>query len=125
MPDHRLLKKLLFGKVKRARPPDCPRFSFNDVVLCDCQNCHISVAYRDAQNKTALEGQDLPRMYLAHHEKARVTIMIMITIIIIIIIVVVVVTIMLHEAGTVMVKRLFEQQVVGQVKSNRWRGQRI
>ena len=59
--------------------------------------------------RTKLLWRDLPRTYLAHHEPARVTIMIIIIIIIIIIIVVIN---MLHKAGTVMVKRTFEQQQV-------------
>ena len=51
MPDDTLPKKLFFGEVKGARPPGCPRSSFNDAVLRDCPNCHINRAYRDAQNK--------------------------------------------------------------------------
>jgi hypothetical protein len=38
MPNDRLPKKLLFGEVKRLRPPGRPRSSFNDVALHDCQN---------------------------------------------------------------------------------------
>ena len=61
MPDHRLLQKLFFGQLK-----SCPRSSFNDVAVCDCQLCCVAKSYKDPQ--AALEGQDLPRKYLAHHE---------------------------------------------------------
>ena len=47
---YRLPKKLLFGEVKGLRPPGRPRSSFNDVALCDCQNCLIGRPYRDAQD---------------------------------------------------------------------------
>ena len=33
MPNNRLDKKLLFGRVKGLRPPGRPRSSFNDVAL--------------------------------------------------------------------------------------------
>ena len=39
MPNDRMPKKVLFGKVKGPRPPGRPRSSFNDVALRDCQNC--------------------------------------------------------------------------------------
>ena len=51
MPNDRLPKKLLFGRVKMPRPPHRPRSSFNDVALCDCPNCRIGRPYRDAQDR--------------------------------------------------------------------------
>ena len=73
MPDDRLPKKLLFGQVKGRHPPGCPESSFNDFAVRDCQLRRITKPYKDAQNMTwaqekALEGQNLPRTYLAHHE---------------------------------------------------------
>ncbi len=46
MPDDELPDKLLFGEVKRLRPPGRPMSSFNDVALRDCQKCRISRLYR-------------------------------------------------------------------------------
>ena len=37
MPNDRLPKKRLFCEVKGLCPPGCPRSSFNDVALRDCQ----------------------------------------------------------------------------------------
>ena len=51
MPDDRLPKKLLFGRVKGGRPPGCPRSSFNDVAVRDCQLRRIPKPYKDAQNR--------------------------------------------------------------------------
>ncbi len=59
-PDDRLLKKLLFGEVKGLRPPGRPRTSFNDVVLRDCQICHIDRLYRDAQNRLHWRDKTCP-----------------------------------------------------------------
>ena len=47
----RLPKKLLFGQVKGRRPPGCPRSSFNDVAVRDCQLRRITKPYKDAQNR--------------------------------------------------------------------------
>ena len=82
MPNDRLPQKLLFGQVKGLRRPGCPRSSFNDVTVRDCQLHRTNKPYKDAQN-TLLDGQDLPRMYLAHHELGNVSIIIIIIIIII------------------------------------------
>jgi len=68
MPNDRLHKKLVFGEFKGLRPPGRPRSSFNDVALHDCQNCRINRPYRDAQDRLALERQELSGTYLAHHE---------------------------------------------------------
>ena len=54
MPDDRLPKKMLFGQVKGHRLPLLPQ-----VYTCTLQGCSEQIA---------LEGQDLPRTYLAHHE---------------------------------------------------------
>ena len=51
MPNDRMPKKVLFGKVKGPRPPGRPRSSFNDVALRDCQNCQIGRPRRDAQDR--------------------------------------------------------------------------
>jgi len=55
-----LPKKLLFGEVKGLRPPGRPRSSFNDVALCDCQNCRISRPYRDAQDRLLWRDKTCP-----------------------------------------------------------------
>jgi len=60
MPDDRLPKKLLFDEVKGLRPPGRPRSSFNDVALRDCQHCHISRPYRDAQDKLLWRDKTCP-----------------------------------------------------------------
>ena len=49
--DDRLPQKLLFGQVKGRRPPRCPRSSFNDVAVHDCQLRRITKPYKDAQNR--------------------------------------------------------------------------
>ena len=41
VPKDRLLMELLFGLVQGLRPPECPRSSFNDVALHDCQTSWI------------------------------------------------------------------------------------
>ena len=41
----------MFGEVKGLRPPGCPRSSFNDVALRDCQGCRVGRPYRDAQDR--------------------------------------------------------------------------
>ena len=75
MPDDRLPKKLFFGQAKGSRPGGCPRFSFNDVAMRDCQLHRMT---KHAQ--IALEGQDLPRTYLARHElESVITIIIIIS----------------------------------------------
>ncbi len=51
MPNDRLLEEYLFGEVKGACPPGCPRSSFNDVALRDCQNCQIGRPSRNAQDR--------------------------------------------------------------------------
>ena len=61
--------------------PGRPRSSFNDVASHDCQTCQIGRPYRCAR-QTALEGQDLSRTYLAHHEQESVVITIITNIII-------------------------------------------
>jgi len=60
MPNDRLPKKLLFGEVKVLRPPGRPRSSFNDVALRDCQNCRISRAYRDTQDRLLWRDKTCP-----------------------------------------------------------------
>ena len=50
MPDDTLPKKLLFRQVKGRRPPGCPRSSFSDVAVRDCQLRRITKLYKDAQN---------------------------------------------------------------------------
>ncbi len=60
MPDDRLPKKLLSGEVKRLRPPGRPRSNFNDVALCDCQNCCFSRPYRDAQDRLVWRDKTCP-----------------------------------------------------------------
>ena len=42
---------ILFGQVKGRRPPGCPRSSFNDVAVRDCQLRRITKPYKDAQNR--------------------------------------------------------------------------
>jgi len=59
-PDDRLPKKLLFGQVKRLRPPGRPRSSFNDVALRDCQTCQIGRPYRDAQDRLLYKDKTCP-----------------------------------------------------------------
>ena len=59
--------------------PGSPGFIFNDVAVHDCQLRRMTTAYKDAQNRL-LEGQDLPRTYLAHHELESVIITEIITI---------------------------------------------
>ena len=54
------------------RPPGCPSSSFNDVAVRDCQ-------LRCITKQIALEGQDLPRTYLAHHELESVIIIVIIS----------------------------------------------
>ena len=66
MPDDSLPRKLFSGEVKGARSPGCPRSSFNDVVLHDCQNRLISVGLTGMLMTIALERHDLPCTYLAH-----------------------------------------------------------
>ena len=51
MPNDRLPKKLLFGQVKGLRPQGCPRSSFSDVAVHDCQLRRIVKPYKDAQNR--------------------------------------------------------------------------
>ena len=51
MPNNILPKQLLFAEVKGLRSPGCPRSSFNDVALRECQNCRISRPHRDAQDR--------------------------------------------------------------------------
>ena len=41
----------LFGQVKGRQAPGCPRSSFNDVTVCDCQLRRIPKPYKDAQNR--------------------------------------------------------------------------
>ncbi len=60
MPNDRLPKKLLFGEVKGLRSPGRPRSSFNDGMLCDCQNCCISRPYRDAQDRLLWRDKTCP-----------------------------------------------------------------
>ncbi len=60
MPNERLPKKLLFGRVKGPRPPGCPRSSFNDVALSDCQICRIGRPYRDAQDRQLWRDKTCP-----------------------------------------------------------------
>ena len=57
---YRMPKKLLFGKVKGPRPPGRPRSSFNDVALCDCQNCQIVRPYKDAQDRQLWRDKSCP-----------------------------------------------------------------
>ena len=45
----RLPKTLLFGQVMGCRPPGCPRSSFNDVAVRDCQLRCMTKPYKDAQ----------------------------------------------------------------------------
>jgi len=60
MPNDRLPKKLLFGQVKGVRPPGCPRSSFNDVALHDCQTRRIGRPYRDAQDRLLWKDKTCP-----------------------------------------------------------------
>ena len=62
--------------IDRPRPPGRPRSSFNDVAFRDCPNCQIGRPYR----QTALERQDVPCTYLAHHDLESVIIIITIDI---------------------------------------------
>ena len=64
----------LFGQVKGRRPPGCPRSTFNDVAVRDCQLRRITKLYKDAQNRLLWRDKIIPRMYLAHHELASVII---------------------------------------------------
>ena len=57
MPNDRMLKKLLFGRVSS---PGRPRSSFNDVALCDCQDCQIGRPYRDAQDRQLWRDKTCP-----------------------------------------------------------------
>ena len=45
----RLAEKLLCSAVKGLRPPGCPRSSFNNVALPDCQDHQTSRPFTDAQ----------------------------------------------------------------------------
>ena len=45
------MSKLLFGQVKGRCLPSCPRSSFDDVAVHDCQLRHIPEPYKDAQNR--------------------------------------------------------------------------
>ena len=49
--DDKLPEKLLFGQVKGRRPRGCPRSSFNDVAVRDCQLRRITKPDTDAQNR--------------------------------------------------------------------------
>ncbi len=60
MPNDRLPKKLLFGQVKGLCPPGCPRSSFNDVALHDCQTRGISTLYRDVQDRLLWKDKTCP-----------------------------------------------------------------
>ena len=51
MPEDGLPKKLLFGQVKGRCPPGCPRSSFSDVAVRDCQLHCITEPYKGAQNR--------------------------------------------------------------------------
>ena len=37
-----------------------PGSSFNDVTSCDCQNCHVSWPYRDAQDRLLRSNKTCP-----------------------------------------------------------------
>ena len=54
--------------------------SFNDVAVRNCQRHCINKAYKDAQNKLLLEGQDMPRPYLAQHELDSVHVIIIVNV---------------------------------------------
>ena len=41
----------MFRQVKGRHPPGCPRSSFNDVAVRDCQLHRITEPYKDAQNR--------------------------------------------------------------------------
>ena len=61
MPNNRPPKKLLFVEVKGLRPLGRPRSSFNNVALCDCQNCCIGRPYyRDAQDRLLWRDKTCP-----------------------------------------------------------------
>lgn len=59
--------------------PNCLRSSFNFVAVRDCQLRRIHKPHKDlASQQIALEGQDLPLMYLAHHGLENVNIIIVV-----------------------------------------------
>ena len=60
MPHDRLPKKLLSGEVKGARPLGRPRSSFTEVVLRDCQNCHISIGML----RTNCSGEEILALHI-------------------------------------------------------------
>ena len=60
MSTDRMPKKLLFGQVKGQHLRGCPRSSFNDVVLRDCQQCHINRPFRDAQDRLLWKDKTCP-----------------------------------------------------------------
>ena len=73
MSNDRMPKKLLFGQGQRLRGRR--RSSSNDVVLSDCQDCHIHRPFRMLMRETTVttdqdrllyEDVDLPCTYLAH-----------------------------------------------------------
>ena len=66
MPDDRLPEKLLFGQVKGRRPPDCPRSSFNDVAVRDCQLHRIKQSFLSILVK-CIYAMQLTITHCKHH----------------------------------------------------------
>ena len=60
MVNDRLPKQLLLGQVKGRRCVVALESSFNDVVLRDCQECHINRPYRDAQDRLLWKDKTCP-----------------------------------------------------------------
>jgi len=50
----------LDGEVKGPCPPGCPRSSFNDVALCDCQACHVSRPHMHVQDRLLWRNKTCP-----------------------------------------------------------------
>ena len=60
-------------------PKGCLRSSFNYVAVRDCQLRRINKPHKDlASQQIALEEQDLPLTYLAHHELESINIIIVV-----------------------------------------------
>ena len=58
----------------------CPRSSFNNVVLRDCQDCRINRPYKDAQNRLLWRDKTCPaRTYLIELESVLIIIIIITT----------------------------------------------